>query len=61
MRRILVDAARKRGSAKRGGTIRVEHSSPIDFDRPPAVGSDRATKLCALHDALNSLSLPVLA
>lgn len=57
MRRILVDEARKRASAKRGGRMmRVEHSSAIDFDRLPAAGSDRATKLSALHDALNSLS-----
>jgi RNA polymerase sigma-70 factor, ECF subfamily len=57
MRRILIDAARKRASTKRGGRMtRVEHSSAIDFDQLPAVGSDRATKLCALHDALNTLS-----
>ena len=34
----------------------VEHSSGIDFDRLPTAGSDRATDLCALDDALNSLS-----
>jgi RNA polymerase sigma factor (TIGR02999 family) len=57
MRRILVDTARKRASAKRGGRVaHVEHSTGIDFDRLPAVGSDRATDLCALDDALNSLS-----
>jgi RNA polymerase sigma factor (TIGR02999 family) len=57
MRRILVDAARSRASAKRGGGMaRVDHSSAIDFDRLPAAGSDRAAELCALDDALNGLS-----
>jgi RNA polymerase sigma factor (TIGR02999 family) len=57
MRRILVDAARARTSAKRGGELqRVDHSSAIDFDRLPAPGSDRASDLCALDDALNVLT-----
>src|SRR4030095_10351711 len=57
MRRILVDAARTRASLKRGGEMaRVEHSTAVDFDRLPAVGSNRATELCALDDALTSLS-----
>jgi RNA polymerase sigma factor (TIGR02999 family) len=57
MRRILVDAARKSASAKRGGKLaRVEHSTAIDFERFPAAGSDRASELCALDDALNTLS-----
>jgi RNA polymerase sigma factor (TIGR02999 family) len=58
MRRILVDAARTRASAKRGGEMqRVDHSTAVDFDRLPAAGSDRAAELCALDDALSSLSL----
>ena len=57
MRRILVDAARTRASAKRGGEMqRVDHSTPVDFDRLPAAGSDRAAELCALDDALSTLS-----
>jgi RNA polymerase sigma factor (TIGR02999 family) len=57
MRRILVDAARKRASAKRGGKLaRVDHSTAIDFERIPAAGSDRAAELCALDDALNTMS-----
>jgi RNA polymerase sigma factor (TIGR02999 family) len=57
MRRILVDAARSRASAKRGGGMaRVDHSSAIDFDRLPQAGSDRAAELCALDDALIGLS-----
>jgi RNA polymerase sigma factor (TIGR02999 family) len=57
MRRILVDAARTRASVKRGGEMeRIDHSTAVDFDRLPAAGSDRATELCALDDALNTLS-----
>ena len=57
MRRILVDAARKRASGKRGGGLQhVDHSEPLDFDQIPAAGSDRAAALCALDDALESLS-----
>ena len=58
MRRILIDAARARASAKRGGSMeRVDHATAVDFDRLPAPGSDRATELCALDDALDRLSL----
>jgi RNA polymerase sigma factor (TIGR02999 family) len=57
MRRILVDAARKRGSAKRGGDVRfVSHSAELDFDQLPSPGSDQAAALCALDDAMNSLA-----
>jgi RNA polymerase sigma factor (TIGR02999 family) len=57
MRRILVDAARMRASAKRGGHLaRVQHSSAVDFDRLPATGTDRAMEFCALDEALNNLS-----
>jgi RNA polymerase sigma factor (TIGR02999 family) len=57
MRRILVDAARTRASAKRGGgRRRVEHSTAIDFDTFPAAETDRAAELCALDDALNALA-----
>ena len=57
MRRILVDAARARGTGKRGGGIeRVEHSTAIDFDRMPSSESARAARLCAIDDALNALA-----
>jgi len=57
MRRILVDAARARGAAKRGGGMaRAEHSSAVDLDELPAAGSDAAASLCALDDALESLA-----
>jgi RNA polymerase sigma factor (TIGR02999 family) len=57
MRRILVEAARARASAKRGGGMaRVEHSTAVDFDAMPATPRDRATELCALDDALDALA-----
>lgn len=40
MRRILVDAARARASAKRGGGMaHVDHSTAVDVDQLPAAGS----------------------
>src|SRR5262245_26598823 len=54
MRRILVDAARKRSSAKRGGgTVREEHPEEVDFDAFVAPETERAAELCALDDALS--------
>lgn len=47
MRRILVDSARSRGRAKRGGSNRREHA---DLDAIAAGGSD--DELIALHEAL---------
>lgn len=57
MRRILVDAARARDAAKRGGgAVRAEHSSAVDLDQIPTADSDAAFSLCALDDALESLA-----
>ena len=57
MRRILVDAARARSSAKRGGGMQqVDHSTMIDMDALPAAGTDRAVEIVKLDDALNSLA-----
>jgi RNA polymerase sigma factor (TIGR02999 family) len=57
MRRILVDAARARAAAKRGGgAAHAGHSSAIDLDGMPAGGPDAASSLCALDDALDSLA-----
>ena len=58
MRRILIDAARARAAAKRGGRAdRVDHSSAIDLDQIPSADSDAASSsLCALDDALESLA-----
>jgi RNA polymerase sigma-70 factor, ECF subfamily len=55
MRRILVDAARARGTAKRGGLgVRVDHSSAVNLDEIPEVG--RSAELVSLDDALNALA-----
>ena len=55
MRRILVDAARARDSAKRGGlAIRVDHSTAVDLDAIAEVG--RSAELVSLDDALNALA-----
>ena len=43
MRRILVDAARARAAAKRGGgDVRVDHSSAVDLDQIPTDDSSAA-------------------
>ncbi len=50
MRRILVDEARKRDSAKRGGaTIQVS------LDEATSVAQEQAANVVALDDALRSL------
>ena len=57
MRRILVDAARARGTLKRGGGAeRSAHFPAVDLDGLPAVASDLAEQLCALDDALEALA-----
>jgi RNA polymerase sigma factor (TIGR02999 family) len=57
MRRILVDAARSKVAVRRGGDWqRVEHVTPLDFDKLPAAGSNKAMALCALDDALDTLA-----
>ena len=50
MRRILVDSARARRSAKRGG-----NAPRVNLDDAPEVGSSRDRELVALDDALNTL------
>jgi RNA polymerase sigma factor (TIGR02999 family) len=57
MRRILIDAARARAAAKRGGAaVRADHSSAVDLDQIPADDSRASDVLCALDDALESLA-----
>ena len=57
MRRILVDAARARAAAKRGGgSVRAEHSTAVDLDQIPIGDSHAALSLCALDDALEGLT-----
>jgi len=57
MRHVLVDAARARASAKRGGGLEwVEHSAAVNWDQLPAARSDRIAELIALDDALSKLA-----
>jgi RNA polymerase sigma factor (TIGR02999 family) len=57
MRRLLVDAARARAAAKRGGDLhKVEETPGWTLDSLPAVGADRAAAICALDDALEALA-----
>src|ERR1700747_1928681 len=57
MRRILVDAARARGSAKRGGLAkRVAHSTAVNLDEIPDASSNREAVLIAVDDALQRLT-----
>jgi RNA polymerase sigma factor (TIGR02999 family) len=51
MRRILIDQARRRMTAKRGG--RALHRSPLDSDLPTTVPDEQ---LLAVHDALDTLA-----
>jgi len=51
MRRILVDAARKRATAKRGGD-----AARVNLDEVPDIASSRGTELIALDDALEALA-----
>jgi len=53
MRHILVDAARARASAKRGGQMqKVAHSSTVNLDEIADVSSQRGNELIAVDDAL---------
>lgn len=56
MRRVLIDAARRRTAQKRGAAERCADGPAVDFDRIAAAGSDRAATLCALDDALAALA-----
>jgi RNA polymerase sigma factor (TIGR02999 family) len=51
MRRILLDRARRRAAAKRGGKAR-----PLDLDKSLDVAQAKARELVALDDALNALA-----
>jgi RNA polymerase sigma-70 factor, ECF subfamily len=56
MRRILIDAARARVSAKRGSGKRADRSTAIDFDALPSLDTQKGRELIALDDALNALA-----
>jgi RNA polymerase sigma factor (TIGR02999 family) len=51
MRHILLDRARRRVAAKRGGT-----AERVNLDELPDISGDRARELIALEDALNALT-----
>ena len=51
MRRILLDRARRRVAAKRGG-----ETPRLNLDEIPELGSGRARELIALDDALNAMA-----
>jgi len=51
MRHILLDRARRRVAAKRGG-----HAERVDLDEVPDLSGNRAKELIALEDALNALA-----
>jgi RNA polymerase sigma factor (TIGR02999 family) len=58
MRRILVDRARMRAAVKRGGEVQAaQHSSPVNLDELPDLGSRRSAQLIAVDDALNGLTV----
>jgi RNA polymerase sigma factor (TIGR02999 family) len=57
MRRILVDAARARRAAKRGGEVRVAgHSTAVNLDEISGLSSRHDHELVALDDALEDLA-----
>ncbi len=56
MRRILVDSARARGAAKRGGNAWPVDRDFLELNQIPAPNSQRASELIALDDALTSLT-----
>jgi RNA polymerase sigma factor (TIGR02999 family) len=51
MRHILLDRARRRVAAKRGGV-----APRVNLDEVPDIGSGRARELIALDDALNAMA-----
>lgn len=56
MRRILVDAARARSAAKRGGQARkVAHSSAVNLDQVADASWERGSELIAVDNALTEL------
>jgi RNA polymerase sigma factor (TIGR02999 family) len=56
MRRVLIDAARRRAAQKRGAAAHRADDAAVDMDQIAAAGSDRAATLCALDDALEALA-----
>jgi RNA polymerase sigma factor (TIGR02999 family) len=57
MRRILVDAARARVSAKRGGDVpSLDHSEAVNLDEIAGSSSQKSVEILALDQALDDLA-----
>jgi RNA polymerase sigma factor (TIGR02999 family) len=57
MRRILIEAARARSSAKRGGHgPRAVQLGPADLEQVPDISSSRDRELVAIDEALDALA-----
>jgi RNA polymerase sigma factor (TIGR02999 family) len=56
MRGILVDAARARRAAKRGGAEGVNQAARVNLDQIADLRSDRSSEFVALDEALNQLA-----
>jgi len=56
MRQILVDAARKRAAARRGGEVQRIASPELKLDQLPDLGPGRDAEIVALNDALDTLA-----
>jgi RNA polymerase sigma factor (TIGR02999 family) len=57
LRRVLVDGARKRLSAKRGGREQAAaRATDIDVDQLPSPDTEKPPEICALDAALTSLA-----
>jgi RNA polymerase sigma-70 factor (ECF subfamily) len=56
VRRILVDGARARLSAERGGGKRGDHAATVDLDAIPDLGGQKGHELLALDHALKGLA-----
>jgi RNA polymerase sigma factor (TIGR02999 family) len=56
MRHILVDSARRRCAARRGGGDQRHTADKLNLDSIPAPNSDCSVEFVALDDALNDLT-----
>jgi RNA polymerase sigma factor (TIGR02999 family) len=56
MRHILLDRARRRVAAKRGGHAERVDFERVELDQLPDLSGQRANELIALEDALNALA-----
>ena len=57
MPRMLVDRARARTAAKRGGQLqRVDHATAVNVDEIPDVSAGRDREIIAVDEALHALA-----